>query len=87
MGVLIVNFWLTVQLLRQLEQHHRATWESLGQPKLGNSNLSRQWMSLLKWVWTLQFRALSDTRLSRIAYLAIIGELLAVASLVGILAS
>ncbi len=56
MGALIVNFWLAVQRFRRLEQHHSAIWKSLGQPRFGDSNLSLQWLSLLKWVWTLGFR-------------------------------
>lgn len=84
-GALVINFWLTAQLLRQLEKHHGTIWESLGKPRLGDSNLSHQWISLLKWVWTLRFRSLSDSRLSRIAYSAMIGEFVAVASFIGLL--
>ncbi len=87
MATLAANFMLTVILLRRLETHHGATWELLGKPKLGDSNLSPQWLRLLKWLWMLRFRSLNDFRLSRIAYSAILGELLAMGSFIGLLTS
>jgi hypothetical protein len=38
-------------LLKRLKTSHHDTWVTLGTPKFGDSNLSKQWIGLLKFVW------------------------------------
>jgi len=62
-------------LIRHLRTVHPEIWAHLGPPSLVQSNLTTPRLRLMKFVWSLQFRSLNDTALSRSCGLAMATEI------------
>jgi hypothetical protein len=79
---LLLNLVVSIKLLERLKTSHTKVWESMGSPKYGDSNISEQWGKLASFVWSRKFLELGDLRLSRLSWLAMIGEVAAVGTFV-----
>ena len=51
-------------LLKRLKTRHYETWDALGTPRLGDSNLSDQAKKFSRFLWSGRFFRLNDPQLS-----------------------
>lgn len=86
-SALLGNLVVSQFLLQRLKSAHRAVWEGLGSPRYGDSNLSSQWLRLIKFVWRLEFLKLRDPALNRLGWTALGGEVIALLAFGGMLVS
>lgn len=78
LAILIFSLINGAWLLRQIQSKHRSVWVGLGQPTVTFSSGVPPRLALVKYIWSLYFRALNDPRLSLACWTAIITELLLV---------
>lgn len=66
-------------LLTRLRNAHPSIWTALGQPTVTLDNGVRPRLALIKYIWSLRFRALKDPPLSLSCWAAITAEALLLA--------